>query len=330
MKKLHTKSPCCRGDIRKFGKRRRQCTRCGNTWRIRKKKRGRKSKRADDRFAFKYITRAYPSLQQIAKRRGVGRELIRRKLARGLAAYVRKDSWPIPLGTSPLILIADALWHIIDGEPCTVYIRLVRPRDDAEAHILEPLVIPGIESMTGWEIALEEIPEHLKKRIVALVCDGEPHLVYLGKQHGWILQRCHFHLLASIKNYVSGGPLSRNRAFGRAVLSVVHTILTTPNDTERYQKLEELRVLRRNARNPKLRSRLSGFMKNVEDYISYLHYPDLKLPATTNAAESLNQCIRDMLYRTRGLRSVQSFSLWVRALCLSKKKIKCLPKSQPN
>src|SRR5438132_9297316 len=46
MHSWHAKSRCCRAKIYHFGSRRRQCSQCKRTWRIRKKQRGRKPRRA--------------------------------------------------------------------------------------------------------------------------------------------------------------------------------------------------------------------------------------------------------------------------------------------
>src|SRR5512145_827961 len=49
MHSWHAKSPCCRAKIYHFGSRRRQCSHCKRTWRIRNKRRGRKPRRTHPR-----------------------------------------------------------------------------------------------------------------------------------------------------------------------------------------------------------------------------------------------------------------------------------------
>jgi len=47
---LQGKSSCCQAKIYKFGGKRKQCSECKKTWKIRQKKRGRKAKRVDKKL----------------------------------------------------------------------------------------------------------------------------------------------------------------------------------------------------------------------------------------------------------------------------------------
>lgn len=319
MKILHTKSPCCRGRIIKFGKRRRQCTVCEKTWSIRKKKRGRKPVRIKQTTVIKYLVN-----EKLPFRSTVSKKTVRRRVSLSLKKYLDQTSWEYPTTKGPFIIIADAMWQMIERQMCCVYFVLLRPVGSTTAWILPPCVVPGGESAFGWQITLDCIPDDLRKQIKAIVCDGDPHLVYQARvTYGWLIQRCHFHLLASIKNYATTGPLSRNLTLGKMVLTAVRTALTATDDLELEEVLLEIQLLSKYLKNKKLRARLRGLLKYIDDFRTYKKYPELDLPVTSNAAESLVQCVRNLQYRARGFRTISSFMKWIRALCLVKKTIVC-------
>lgn len=324
MKTLHVKSPCCRGGVIRYGNRRRQCTKCLKTWRVRQKKRGRDSLRTNSQLVIDYLSKNKSVFKNQADQ-----ERFRYRLALSLKYFLSHTPWSQPSRQEKLIMVADAMWQVVEDMAATVYLMLIRPVNSDLAWILAPVIIPGKESANGWAITLESIPPTLKKRIIALVCDGYPHLVFPAKQLGWIVQRCHFHLIASIKNYVTNNPLSRRRLLGRIVLEAVHTALNTTAETKLSRALENLLLLSKLIKNKKLKSRLTGFVKHIDDFRAYLKYPALNLPHTSNTAESLIQCIRDLQYRAHGFRTAQSFIQWVTAVCLFKRTMTCRGKNQP-
>lgn len=324
MKNLHAKSPCCRGRIIKFGKRRRQCTSCGKTWRIKQKKRGRDKFRISDQLILDYLNK-----KRFVFKTKADQERFRYRLTLSLNYFLARSKWLYPPENIPLIAVVDAMWETVEGIDCAVYVILLRPVDSDQAWILPPVIVPERESANGWEITLGSISIELKQRIIALVCDGEPHLVFQAKQLGWLIQRCHFHLIASIKNYVTNNPLSRRRLLGKMVLEAVHTALATIDETKLETALDDLILISKITKNRKLKSRLTGFVKHINDFRTYLKYPKLNLPHTSNAAESLIQCIRDLQYRARGYRTAGSFIKWVKAVCLFKKTMGCAGKNQP-
>jgi transposase-like protein len=57
MNKLQGKSPYCQAKIYKIGGKRRQCSECKKTWKIRQKKRGRKAKRVDKKLVENILVR---------------------------------------------------------------------------------------------------------------------------------------------------------------------------------------------------------------------------------------------------------------------------------
>lgn len=333
----HAKSPCCQGKIRKFGSRRRQCVNCHRTFRIRKKKRGRKPKRESEQLALQYLNKALPSLRVMAEQRNCGKNKLQARLKRSLAVLIKKNCyrWKSRLKTAKkLIVVADAIWYRVKGQKYTIYVVLLRPLNSNQAVVCPPVVCPGHEGMIGWRKALQVIPEHLRQRVLGLVCDGAGSLVSLVKARGWILQRCHFHLLAAVKNYLSCGPRSTNRPYAQAVLKLVQMFLTTINQRQLDKLTKKLNQIYQTSASRGLRRVFRGLVRDQEDYHAYLKHPRLNLPATSNAAESEVQQIRDLMYRCRGFRGLAALQNWLVALTIFKPTIACngkkKEKNQPN
>lgn len=333
MKKLHAKSPCCRASIQRFGQRRRRCAKCCRTWRVHKKRRGRKQKRVNQSLAISYLERSIPSLRIIAKQKGCSKDSIQVMLRRSLELYVkqRKKQWWLSLKSGgSLIAVADAIWYHVGKEFYTIYIILLRPVESTEAIICPPVIIQGREDFNGWEQVFNSLPRCLKKRIIALVCDGATSLVNLARLNKWIVQRCHFHLIASVQNYLTTGPRSAYRDYAFYVLDTVRELLRT-NDSKNVQRLRrKLWEIRLKSKSRGIRRVLGGLIKHYKDYHAYLNYPELNLPTTSNSVESFIQCVRDLMYRCRGFRSYTTLNNWLTVLSLFKKTIRCNGKNQPN
>lgn len=326
MKKLHTKSPCCHASVQRFGIRRRRCAQCHITWRIRTKKRGRKPYRVDHTLALAYLHKEVPSVRLLAQQYDCGKDRIHALLRRSLVAYVAREEeqWSQALVDTPrLIAVADAIWYHVGKEFYTIYVILLRPVASTDAVICPPVVLSGREDLVGWEQAFASLPPVFKKRIIALVCDGATSLVALARSRHWILQRCHFHLIAAVQNYLTTGRRSTHRAYAFHVLRVVQALLATHDPREVKKIRRAIRDIRHQSKSRGLRRVLSGFLKTYSDYHAYLRYPALNLPTTSNAAESCIQCIRDLMYRCRGFRSYSSLTLWLTAFALFKKTIRC-------
>lgn len=322
---MHAKSPCCRGDIRRFGSRRRQCVLCRHTWRIRQKKRGRKRTRVSSDLAQRFLNHKLPSLRCLADQKRVGREYLRRRMERSLEHYLATTpvSHDLLQGEEPLVMIADAMWHWIGHKKWTIYVILLKPLHCTTAVIMPVLLHPGHECDEGWRIALEGIGEDRLKLVVALVSDGVHTLLRHANRYGWHIQRCHFHLISSIQNYATTGPRSKNRAFAITLMNIVKELITTHDEKRVSEITESLRTLLLNLRSRGLRRVISGLLDNLPQFRTYLTYPELNLSTTSNAAESTIQMIRDLLYRTRGFNTPQSLGKWIRALFLAKPIIKC-------
>lgn len=333
MNTLHAKSTCCKAAVRRYGERRRQCGNCGNTWRIRRKKRGRKAQRASAQLVLAYLARRVANVRELAKRRKEGKSSSQRALARSLAYFIRLNPEPgrslVPR-QGRLILIADAIWYYVQGKKYTIYVVLLRPRLGTEAIIWQPHLAPGHEDLAGWLAAIVTLPPAIQRRIGALVCDGGTGITHLAYRHGWLLQRCHFHLLAAFQNYLTTGVRSRQRPFAREVMRLTQSVINDPHEATAHGALRALGAMYQHTKSRGLHRTIRGLKLHWREYRTYATHPHWRLPATSNAAESCIQCIRDLLYRCRGFRSVGQLKRWLAAFTIHKKTIRCRGKNQPN
>lgn len=236
--------------------------------------------------------------------------------------FILVTPWqPVPRGR--LIMVADAVIEYIEGHWYAVYLMLVRAVCDTEAIILPPLITRGTETAAGWKAAMDSLPETVRKRVVALVCDGHNGLLTEAKWRAWPLQRCHFHLLSRIQSRRSRWKIARHKVEAEKIFRHAHRVLEHPNECEIQDSLTVLEEIGWTSGSPEIRKVLSGFVRNFRDHRLYLKRPDLHLPTTNNTAESLASSIADLKYRMRGFPTLHSFTHWVIALLKFKKKIAC-------
>lgn len=330
MFKKHEKSPCCRGAIRRFGGRRRQCGVCLKTWSAWKRKRGRKRLRVSITLAHRFI---YARLLPIrAERSGHHQSRNERQYRLAASRHLCAAScpWPSFPKKEALIVVADALVKQVARRWQTVYFILVRAVEDNEAVILQPFYREGTETVIGWRQAFDALPESIHSRIVALVCDGHRGLVHEALWRKWVLQRCHFHLISRIQGRLSKWRTGRNFEEGRRIFSLVRRVLTAEENIPLHPTLARLEEYAWDAHSPELRKTLLGFVNHYEDYRAYLRHPALRLPTTNNTAEALIGLIEELCSRTRGFITLASFQEWVAAIVKTRKTIRCAPAKKKN
>lgn len=328
MKNLHAKSLCCGGRIIRYGRRRKQCVFCKRTWRLRKKKTGRKRKRTDKQIVIKYLSGMLLSPAGQAKIKKRNSDNFERKLIRSRDIFIRNTSWPdIPAGN--LILIADAFVQIIEKQWHTAYVLFVRSICEEKAVILPIFWKTGTETSIGWNEALNAVPESVKDRILALVCDGHRGLVNYAHWRGWPIQRCHFHLIARIQGRRSKWKTGRHAEEAKRIFELVNIVLKE-NDEKCFRKaLAQIEEMGWETKSPELKKTISGFVKNYRDFRTYLSHQELNLPTTSNTAESFIGLIRNLLGKAKGFRTLESFKKWTDAFAKQKQNIFCR-KNQPS
>jgi len=323
MKTLHAKSPCCRGKVYRFGNRRRQCAICKKTWRIRKKKVGRKQIRVHPSIELTVLERR-ESLRHKAKRCNKDRELIRRRHERNLDILLRKLPKPVvPRGS--LIAVIDGLAIRLNKQRFTLYQILLRSVKGTRAIPMEPVILSGWERIDQWDYTFRSLPTLAQKRIQAVVSDGLTGVEALAREKGWVMQRCHFHLLAKLQS-LRGKRWSTvsYKVLREKIYQNVKRTMETPDRKEAEKLLWETKRLIKRPECPKwVRLKVSGFVKKSYAFRAYRDYPRLNLPTTTNSAECVFNRLTETIRLTRGFSSSQSFEKWIKVQIRNMKSIKC-------
>lgn len=324
----HAKSPCCRGRINNFGERRRQCSVCRRTWRVRQKRRGRKRKRSAgallDRILMRRHTIAHE--QRILHR---SRNAVAARYATAMRTVAAR---PYPLKSlpcGPYALVGDGLYFKFKRREWVMYLMAVKPIRGKKAYFLDPVLLEGRECYERWIQAVATIPPAVKKRVVAFVSDGFRGSQALSEQNHWLHQRCYFHLLS---NLVRGKGKRRYRVRGSRLrehlLAAVRTMLVSKSGLSlSVERRAVRRLISRPTCPPYIRKQALEFLERERDFQMYLRYPKLNLPTTTNAVESTGQMMRKA---TRTARTPKSLLLRATSFMRLKKFVICNGNHQPN
>lgn len=311
MKTLHTKSICCRTVVYRYGARRRQCVQCKRTWRVRKKKRGRKSIRVHPSIN-KVALPSQETLRHRAKRISKGREIIRRRHHKNIGLLLKK----LPLQKAPrgeLIAIVDGKWSRFDAKTYTTYEILLRATNGSHALAVEPVFLQGRESSPGWHHAFDCLPNSVQKRIRVVVSDGITGIEALARHRGWLVQRCHFHLLATLQP-MRGKRWAKVRQKGlrETMYQLIYRAISTSNDHEAQCILTAINHLVHDPRFPKWYGvKVRGFLRYAHLFRTYRNYPEYNIPTTTNAIEAVFKQISETIRQTRGFRNSESYQRWI-------------------
>lgn len=265
------------------------------------------------------------SLIEIARNRGISKQALSHRFLTELARQFKRarntrGRW----GSS--ILIVDGLWFRFKGQPWVIYLMALRPVNSNVATFMDPFVLPGRESASGWIRALGTIPLIRRSRVRAIVVDDFAGCTTIAKQNQWVIQLCHFHMLARLRarlghrrpRGVSLRPL-RQQAY-----QLVRTALYTDDAGELAAALKELRSRYIDSELPwKYRNILRQFVRRIQAYRAYRTHPHLNLPKTTGSAESMGRVIRDLMRRTRNVSTPKALELWVKNYIRLRPQIQC-------
>lgn len=323
MKKKHEKSPCCGEKIYSFGGRRRQCSLCKKTWRLWKRQRGRSAIRISSDLARRFVL--HRVLPTRATHAGPSKTRNQRqyRLAQSRKICAAQDPWPEIPAKGSLICIADALIQCIEKKWHTWYFIFVRPIEGHEAIVLPPYHRQGSETIPGWKEAFARVSASILSRIQALVCDGKTGLVYEARGRKWLIQRCHFHLIARLHRRRSKWKTSRHYEEGKRIYSLVTRVLTEPDETKLQPFINDIEEISWTSSSQEARSMLAGFVNRYDDFRTYLHHPELQLPITSNTAESYIRLVTEALSRARGFKHPGTMHEWIICVAKTRKTISC-------
>lgn len=211
----------------------------------------------------------------------------------------------------------------LNGRWHTWYFLLVRSTTGTRATILPPYHRVGTETTPGWEEALSHLSPTTRGAIVALVSDGHRGLVLGAQRQGWLMQRCHFHLLKRLQAQRSRWRTGRNREEAEVIHTAVTTVLSTTKQRTLADALDTIEHVRTTSTSREVRTILSGFLANYRDFQTYLTHPHLNLPTTSNTAEVLVGLTEELSRRARGFRTVAALNEWITVLVKVRKTISC-------
>lgn len=293
MKKRHAKSSCCRARVIRYGNRRRQCVRCKQTWSIRKKKRGKKLLRKNYSLITSTIGESLPARAVWRRRTTISLPGLRKRMRHAVAAITarpRRDRFCHRSYT----LIVDGLRFVFKGKAWTLYVIAAKPVTKNTAIFLDPVLIFGDEGARYWRQALDTLPIHLTKRVLAMVSDGFQGSGNIAKERGWIHQRCHFHLLYSLQNRLGRRRSTvRGRIIRERIYRTICNIITDPNARKMGTYARVLHRCEKDPRCPKTLAMITrDFLREFHSFRSYLNYPRLHLPTTTGTIEAMNKILR--------------------------------------
>ena len=318
MKILHEKSSCCRERIYRFGNRRRQCSWCGKTWSVWKKRRGRKRCRPSKNLLQKIFVEGQRMRWRRNKKHFHSVNALEKQVRKLTARFIDKPRTEKFL-CHRYILLIDGLWFKFNKTRFTLYVMAVRSVTSTCAIFLDPMLLHGKEAYSDWKHVVETIPPSLKKRIKALVSDGFKGSKKLAKDNKWILQRCHFHFIAQLQVRRGMWKQMEDRDIREYIYQTARHLLITKNNVQVIEKQLYLAIT--NPHCPrKLQSIIKEFLKNLDSFRTYLQHPELHLPTTTNTIESMNKLIRK---QCRCLKTPQSLQRWATAFIRMRPTITC-------
>ncbi len=262
--------------------------------------------------------------QMHSGRCGVALPAYRYRFRQALRRWVALPS-PQVVPPGALVLMADGLWFQFDGIPWVLYLTALKSCRSSTAVFLDPLLLPGREGATRWQQAIDAIPTTARGRIRALVADNLPGMQKIAAQRKWVLQLCHFHLLLKLQAQRGRWRYRlRGGAVRETINHLVRDVLTLPAGADLNASAQRLHRLSRGECGTKnVGVIVRAFLNEIPYYRSYLDYPELDLPWTTNAVESMCRLIREMLRSSRAGSNPDSVLLWATALIRLRPHVVC-------
>lgn len=322
----HVKSPCCQAKVRRFGRRRRQCCGCKKTWSIRVKKRGRPRHRTSIDLIRRVFLKHFSVSQLFSGRTNVKLAAYRYRFRQALARLVASPYAPkIPDGR--LVLLADGVWFQFKRRHWVLYLTALKPCTHKNAIFLKPHLYSGTESSTNWGKVFDAIPANVRFRICAVVGDNLRGMQALAARNNWLLQLCQFHMLLKLQVRRKG--IRRSLIGGSLREELYDLILCAMRTTDGHKFQETIVRLKELSKGTcgtrRIKSTVNEFLERVDYYRTFLDYPNLMLPTTTNTMESMGCVLRNMFRISRAGSNPKSLLTWADAMVRVKGKLACNP-----
>lgn len=267
------------------------------------------------------------TLTQVARLRKRSMTTVKERQRGALDAALRQP-WSAHIPCGRLILVSDGLWFTVDEERWVAYLCALRSVSGDRAVFLRPILKPGHECEERWREVIEGISPSVHCRISAWVSDSVRGVEVIAAERGWVLQRCHAHLLRRVADVMGTRKRLRWLA-GRRLAAVRVRDLITASDPRAARR--SLRRLAHDLECPtKVRGVIREALRRRDEYRSYLTHHDLRLPTTTNTVEGMNARIRELAGRSRGFRTQAALERWLIGFVRCNPTAMCRPKQQPK
>jgi hypothetical protein len=222
---------------------------------------------------------------------------------------------------SKLILIIDAQWQYFSGKLWTLYILSVKSTNSVTVDIFDPVLIPGKENAASWNAVIDNLPGSVKKRVIALVSDGIRGIETIADNNGWIIQRCHFHLLSILQKMRGKRASTPGRLIREEIYQLSRLALTEKSDRRLNSVCRRLAKLAHSGECPKrMKMIIRDFLRRLVEFRNYLDHPELNLPTTVNVMESINSRIRK---NARTVNTPEAWRKWAIICVRFKSKFTC-------
>lgn len=227
------------------------------------------------------------------------------------------------------ILLVDGLWFRFRRRSWVLYLTALRPVYGDQARFFDPVLLEGSESKQAWTKVIGMIPQNYRSSIRAIVGDKFAGCRDIAYRNGWVLQLCHFHLLAQFTGRISSRCTVKARFLRQEIFQLIRRALLTVDQQRLGALIICLKAITTDSTTPKrYKSLVRGFLRTMDDYHAYLRHPELRLPRTNGASEAMARRIRDMLNNTRSLSSPAALEAWATNLVRLKPTIMCRPNYQ--
>lgn len=326
---MQVKSPCCAASVRRYGGRRRQCTLCLKTWRLRTKKRGRPVIRTSIQVA-QVLLETKTTIKQRAHISGNTEREYQRRVRNSLGQIDAQDLLDQVPPDTELILLIDGIWTRTEKQRAVIYLAAVKPLNSSVVYLLPPHVYLGTETAPKWRKVIQSLPVDIQDRIRALVCDGITGMTSYAYKRDWVVQRCQFHFIKTIERFKGGkNRFVQEKELRHELYLLMRQALVVPKKQESalFHKIKELATLETC---PKwVRKHAEELMRARNEFRAHLNHPELQLPRTTGCMESTCAIVRTRLRQAHGFKTLSSLCRWVNGVICVKKTITC-NSYQPN
>jgi hypothetical protein len=220
-----------------------------------------------------------------------------------------------------LILLIDAQWQYFDHKLWTLYFVSIKSVGSEFVTVLDPVLNEGKERMINWKQIIDNFPQGIKKRIIAVVSDGIRGIETVADDNGWVIQRCHFHLLSLLQKMRGKRASTPGRLLREDIYSSIKLALSEKSGSELDMICRRIANLANNPICPKrMKMAARDFLRRIHEFRSYIDHPDLKLPTTVNVMESINSFTRR---KSKTINNPQSWHKWAVACIRFKSKFNC-------